>query len=77
MAILSQEEASHLKSCFHTWIGTSIYELLNKILEAMAKDQNAPFLSMLTEDMHVLPDFHGNRCSAHIQYTIIILCALL
>ncbi|CAA7408169.1 unnamed protein product [Spirodela intermedia] len=41
--------------------GTSIYDLLNKILHSMAKDQNALFLSMLTEDIHVLPDFHGNR----------------
>ncbi|XP_020109619.1 FGGY carbohydrate kinase domain-containing protein isoform X1 [Ananas comosus] len=39
----------------------SIYELLNKILVSMSHEQNAPFLSALTEDMHVLPDFHGNR----------------
>uniref|UniRef100_A0A1D1YYV5 FGGY carbohydrate kinase domain-containing protein n=1 Tax=Anthurium amnicola TaxID=1678845 RepID=A0A1D1YYV5_9ARAE len=39
----------------------SVYELLNKILESMAHEQNAPFLSAMTEDIHVLPDFHGNR----------------
>ncbi|OAY69701.1 FGGY carbohydrate kinase domain-containing protein [Ananas comosus] len=39
----------------------SIYELLNKILVSMSHEQNAPFLSAVTEDMHVLPDFHGNR----------------
>ncbi|WOL13483.1 FGGY carbohydrate kinase domain-containing protein isoform X2 [Canna indica] len=39
----------------------SIYELLNKILESMMRERKVPFLSALTEDMHVLPDFHGNR----------------
>ncbi|XP_042409618.1 FGGY carbohydrate kinase domain-containing protein-like isoform X1 [Zingiber officinale] len=39
----------------------SIYEILNKILESMMQERKAPFLSALTEDMHVLPDFHGNR----------------
>ncbi|XP_078162753.1 FGGY family of carbohydrate kinase isoform X2 [Carex rostrata] len=41
--------------------GISVYELLNKLLASMAQDQNVPFLSSLTEDSHVLPDFHGNR----------------
>ncbi|XP_073002063.1 uncharacterized protein [Typha latifolia] len=40
---------------------SSIYELLNKILESILHDRNAAFLSALTEDVHVLPDFHGNR----------------
>ncbi|KAJ3708003.1 hypothetical protein LUZ61_011708 [Rhynchospora tenuis] len=39
----------------------SVYEYMNKLLASMAQDQNAPFLSALTEDLHVLPDFHGNR----------------
>ncbi|CAL9063193.1 unnamed protein product [Musa banksii] len=39
----------------------SIYELLNKILESMMQERKVLFVSALTEDMHVLPDFHGNR----------------
>uniref|UniRef100_A0A0E0G2F7 Carbohydrate kinase FGGY C-terminal domain-containing protein n=2 Tax=Oryza nivara TaxID=4536 RepID=A0A0E0G2F7_ORYNI len=39
----------------------SIYELLNKILFSMAHEQNISFISSLTQDIHVLPDFHGNR----------------
>jgi ribulose kinase len=41
--------------------GISIYELLNKMLLSMSHEQNSPFLSALTRDIHVLPDFHGNR----------------
>ncbi|KAF9612867.1 hypothetical protein IFM89_004283 [Coptis chinensis] len=41
--------------------GISMFELLNNILESMTRDLNVPFLSALTEDVHVLPDFHGNR----------------
>ncbi|OWM89262.1 hypothetical protein CDL15_Pgr010549 [Punica granatum] len=39
----------------------SLFELLNKMLEAMVQDHNSPFLAALTQDIHVLPDFHGNR----------------
>ncbi|MBO8589902.1 ribulokinase, partial [Staphylococcus aureus] len=39
----------------------SLYELLNKMLISMASELNAPFVSALTKDLHVLPDFHGNR----------------
>ncbi|KAL5211203.1 hypothetical protein ABZP36_022050 [Zizania latifolia] len=39
----------------------SIYELLNKILLLMMHEQNISYLSALTQDTHVLPDFHGNR----------------
>ncbi|XP_057987958.1 uncharacterized protein LOC110642073 isoform X2 [Hevea brasiliensis] len=39
----------------------SLFELLNNILRTMMDDQKAPFLAALTEDVHVLPDFHGNR----------------
>lgn len=38
----------------------SIYELLNNLLETLA-DSSIPFKSALTKDLHVLPDFHGNR----------------
>ncbi|CAG9858955.1 unnamed protein product [Phyllotreta striolata] len=34
---------------------------LNKILEDMAKKNNLPSVSLLTHDVHVWPDFHGNR----------------
>ncbi|PON55972.1 Carbohydrate kinase, FGGY-related [Parasponia andersonii] len=39
----------------------SIFELLNKTLESMMLDLKLPFLASLTEEIHVLPDFHGNR----------------
>ncbi|GAB2216867.1 hypothetical protein Droror1_Dr00000014 [Drosera rotundifolia] len=39
----------------------SIYELLNKMLETMGKELISPFLAALTKDIHVLPNFHGNR----------------
>ncbi|XP_050217991.1 uncharacterized protein LOC126668829 [Mercurialis annua] len=39
----------------------SLFELLNKILKTMVDDLKAPFLAALTQDIHVLPDFHGNR----------------
>ncbi|KAG1364110.1 putative FGGY carbohydrate kinase domain-containing protein [Cocos nucifera] len=39
----------------------SLYELLNKILVSMMHESNISFLSALTKDIHVLPDFHGNR----------------
>ncbi|KAF8400339.1 hypothetical protein HHK36_013636 [Tetracentron sinense] len=39
----------------------SLFELLNKILESMMHDLKTPFLAALTNDIHVLPDFHGNR----------------
>ena len=38
-----------------------MFELLNEILETMMLDLKRPFLAALTEDIHVLPDFHGNR----------------
>ena len=41
--------------------GISIFGLLNKTLESMMLDLKLPFLASLTEEMHVLPDFHGNR----------------
>ncbi|KAE8056781.1 hypothetical protein FH972_013520 [Carpinus fangiana] len=39
----------------------SVFKLLNEILETMMLDLKRPFLAALTEDIHVLPDFHGNR----------------
>lgn len=39
----------------------SLFHLLNKILESSMHDLGSPFLAALTGDIHVLPDFHGNR----------------
>ncbi|KAL6523431.1 hypothetical protein OROGR_017034 [Orobanche gracilis] len=39
----------------------SIFELLNEILESMKQEVGSPFIAALTTDLHVLPDFHGNR----------------
>lgn len=39
----------------------SIYDALNSILENLAAERNVPFVSALTKDIHVLPDFNGNR----------------
>lgn len=41
--------------------GKSLFDLLNDILESMARELKVPFLAALTEEIHVLPDFHGNR----------------
>ncbi|MFB3896056.1 MAG: FGGY-family carbohydrate kinase [bacterium] len=39
----------------------SIYEVLEKILDEMAKKQGLVSSAFLTQDRHVLPYFHGNR----------------
>ncbi|WP_419728584.1 FGGY-family carbohydrate kinase [Lichenicola sp.] len=39
--------------------GQSIYQLLNLRLEHLG--ENVPFPAALTRDLHVMPDFHGNR----------------
>lgn len=46
---------------FYNLSDISVFELLNKMLETMMLDLKRPFLAALTEDIHVLPDFHGNR----------------
>ncbi len=46
---------------FYNLSDISVFELLNKMLETMMLDLKRPFLAVLTEDIHVLPDFHGNR----------------
>ncbi|KAK8501259.1 hypothetical protein V6N11_057345 [Hibiscus sabdariffa] len=40
---------------------TSVFLLLNNMLESMMRERRSPFVAALTEDTHVLPDFHGNR----------------
>lgn len=39
--------------------GRTVYELLNERLDALAA--TAEFPAALTRDLHVMPDFHGNR----------------
>jgi FGGY-family pentulose kinase len=39
--------------------GTSVYALLNAEVERLSRD--LPFVDALTAELHVLPDFHGNR----------------
>ncbi|KAF3647527.1 putative 3-isopropylmalate dehydratase-like [Capsicum annuum] len=36
----------------------SIFDLLNEILETMKQDEGSPFIAALTNDIHILPDFH-------------------
>ncbi|OMO70687.1 Carbohydrate kinase, FGGY-related protein [Corchorus capsularis] len=40
---------------------TSVFSLLNDMIESMMKQMQCPFVAALTQDIHVLPDFHGNR----------------
>ncbi|XP_024959289.1 FGGY carbohydrate kinase domain-containing protein isoform X1 [Cynara cardunculus var. scolymus] len=39
----------------------SLFQMLNKLLEQMMHDMDTPFIAALTADLHILPDFHGNR----------------
>lgn len=39
--------------------GSTVYALLNRRLDELAADR--PFRAALTAELHVLPDFHGNR----------------
>lgn len=41
--------------------GRTIYELLNARLAVLAKTERATHPAALTRDLHVQPDFHGNR----------------
>lgn len=41
--------------------GRTIYELLNARLAVLAKTERAAHPAALTRDLHVQPDFHGNR----------------
>lgn len=34
---------------------------LNFVLEAMAKEDQLEYVDMMAKDVHILPDFHGNR----------------
>lgn len=41
--------------------GVTIYELLNARLDALAQSRGVKFPAALTRDLHIQPDFHGNR----------------
>lgn len=54
----------------------SVFELLDKILESMMHEMNVPFVSALTVDIHVLPDFHGNRSPVADPKSKGVICGL-
>lgn len=41
--------------------GTTIYELLNQRLAHLAEQEKTGEIGTLTRDLHIQPDFHGNR----------------
>lgn len=41
--------------------GRTVYELLNERLDELAKQEEVRFPAELTRELHVQPDFHGNR----------------
>lgn len=41
--------------------GRTIYELLNARLDALARQEGVAHPAALTRDLHIQPDFHGNR----------------
>ncbi|AWK89509.1 FGGY-family carbohydrate kinase [Azospirillum thermophilum] len=41
--------------------GRTVYELLNGRLDALAAAAGGPVPAALTRELHVMPDFHGNR----------------
>lgn len=38
-----------------------IQQYLSELLQSMADQKNYPDISYLTKDIHVWPDYHGNR----------------
>ncbi|CAL1415083.1 unnamed protein product [Linum trigynum] len=55
---------------------TSIFALLNSILKTMMQERKSPFVAALTENTHVLPDFHGNRSPIADPKSKGIICGL-
>ncbi len=41
--------------------GCSVYTLLNETLARLVEERSLPFPAALTYELHVYPDFHGNR----------------
>ncbi|XP_048230491.1 FGGY carbohydrate kinase domain-containing protein-like isoform X2 [Ricinus communis] len=58
------------------WSDISLFELLNNKLRTIIDDIKAPFLDALTQDVHVLPNFHGNRSPAAAPKTKGIICGM-
>ncbi|KAL8488827.1 hypothetical protein ACS0TY_024474 [Phlomoides rotata] len=54
----------------------SIFELLNEMLESLKQEVGSPFLAALTKDIHVFPDFHGNRSPIADPISKGIICGL-
>lgn len=46
---------------FYISSGSSIYEELNSHLAVMAEKRRLENVALLSQDVHVMPDFHGNR----------------
>ena len=42
-------------------LGIAVQQHLENVLEEIRKEQNLENVSLLTRDLHVWPDFHGNR----------------
>jgi ribulose kinase len=58
--ILSHTRASGLEEKSKSTRRT-VYQILNDRLDALARERDVPFRAALTRDLHVQPDFHGNR----------------
>ena len=41
--------------------GCSVYDELNRCVVALAEKRKLESMAFLTRDLHILPDFHGNR----------------
>ncbi|EPS63469.1 hypothetical protein M569_11311, partial [Genlisea aurea] len=54
----------------------SVFELLNETLELMKREVGSPFLAALTKEIHILPDFHGNRSPMADPISKGIICGL-
>ena len=40
---------------------TSVYTVLEDVLERLIEESKEDHVAFLTRDLHVYPDFHGNR----------------
>lgn len=58
--IFSHPAAAHVQAQAKTK-GKTVYELLNTHLDLLAKAESVAFPAELTYDLHILPDYHGNR----------------
>ncbi len=58
---------ANIPSCIHTPFSLpspsncTVYAEIVKILDDLARKRSLPHIALLTEDVHVLPDFIGNR----------------